>query len=302
VWALVRPQPAGGGVLRVAEVQVGVVHDPAERLQRGITATEALPSGRYDLIVWGESSVGFDLVRRTDLQQRLEALSARMGADLLVNVDAAAANGSIRKMSVLIGPDGMLGSYSKMRLVPFGEYIPFRPVLGWMASVTKAAALDRVRGTGLQILHARVSTGDLAFLPLICFESAFPDMSRAGVREGAQAIVYESATTTFQGTWGPDQHASLAAVRAVETGRPVVHATLSGTSAAFDAAGRRFAWLPQGAGTTTFALPRAMVNTPYDVLGEWVLATAFVVLVGSVLTMSLAQARLTEEEVAPAVA
>jgi Apolipoprotein N-acyltransferase len=52
---------------------------------------------------------------------------------------------------------------------------------------------------------------------LICFESAFPDMSRVDTDLGAQLIVYQSATSTFQGTWGPDQHASLSAVRAAET-------------------------------------------------------------------------------------
>ena len=114
-------------------------------------------------------------------------------------------------------------------------------------------------------------------------------------------VIYQSATTTFQGTWGPEQHASLAAVRAVETGRPVVHATLSGTSAAFDAGGREFARLPQGAGTTTFTLPRATVTTPYDVLGDWVLAAAFLTLVGAALTMSLARAAVGRaEETAPA--
>lgn len=290
VWAALRPQPAGGGVARVAVVQAGVVHDGAARLQKAIDETEALPAGHYDLIVWGESSVAFDLDRRPDVRQRLQELSARMGADLLVNVDAAAANGSIRKMSVLVGPGGILGTYSKMRLVPFGEYIPLRPVLGWLASVTKAAAQNRVPGHEIRVLHVPVGTGTLAFSPLICFESAFPDMSRTAVRDGADLIVYQSATTTFQGTWAPDQHASLAAVRAVETGRPVVHATLSGTSAAFDASGKQFAWLPQAAGTTSFALPLARVTTPFDVAGDWVLAASFATLAAAALALSLVAA------------
>ena len=82
---------------------------------------------------------------------------------------------------------------------------------------------------------------------LICFESAFPDMSRVDTDQGAQLIVYQSATSTFQGTWGPDQHASLGAVRAAETGRPVVQAALTGDTAAFDARGRLLAWMGQSA-------------------------------------------------------
>jgi apolipoprotein N-acyltransferase len=78
---------------------------------------------------------------------------------------------------------------------------------------------------------------------LICFEAAFPDMSRADTRHGAQLIVYQTSDSTFQGSWAPAQHASLSAVRAAETGRPVVQAALTGVTAAFDAQGRQLAWL-----------------------------------------------------------
>ena len=78
--------------------------------------------------------------------------------------------------------------------------------------------------------------------------------------QGAQLIVYQSSTPTFQGTSGPDQHASLAAIRAAETGRPVVQAALTGDTVAFDARGRQIAWLGQdsrGVITVTLDLPAA---------------------------------------------
>src|SRR5581483_10920703 len=117
----------------------------------------------------------------------------------------------IYKSAVLVTPTGLAGSYDKTRLVPFGEYIPLRHLLGWITAFSKAAKENRHRGHGPVVLHA----GGIALGPLICFESTFPDMARREVGLGAQMLVYQTATTTFQGTWAQPQHASVAAVRAV---------------------------------------------------------------------------------------
>ena len=87
----------------------------------------------------------------------------------------------------------------------------------------------------------------------------------------------------------PDQHASLAAVRAAETGRPAVQATLAGTTAAFDAQGRRLTWWPGATGTVALSVPLGTVDTAYDRLGDWVLAWSLVILAASVIAISLSR-------------
>ena len=287
IWFALEPPPRGAATLSVAVVQAGVVPNSAQRLSDEVAATDRLPSGRFGLVVWGESSVGFDLFTRPDLQRELEAVAGRVGANLLVNVDAASPSGAIRKTAALLDAHAILGTYQKMRLVPFGEYIPMRPLLGWLDSFTKAAAVNRDRGKQIVVMR----DGNLSFAPLICFESAFPDMSRTAANRGAQLLVFQSATTTFQGSWAPDQHASLAAVRAAETGRPALQATLSGTTAAFDAQGRRLLWHPGATGTAIVDLPIAAANTPFDRFGDWVPATCIVAVVLAVLVISLDEAR-----------
>jgi apolipoprotein N-acyltransferase len=193
------------------------------------------------------------------------------------------------KWAVLVSPSGIKGIYVKTRLVPFGEYIPFRQQLGWLTLISKAASTNMIPGTGAHLLHATDTAG--ASLPigvLICFESTFPDMARVDADLGAQVIVYQSATSTFQGTWGPDQQASLGALRAAETGRPVVQAALTGDSAAFDARGRQIAWLGQsqhGVVTVRLALPSASARTFYDSHGDYVPWAATVVAVLSALML-----------------
>jgi apolipoprotein N-acyltransferase len=290
VWAALRPSPPVTGVLRVAVVQLRSMGDPDARLDRQIQLSTGLAAERPDLIVWGESSVGFDLPRRPDLVRRLAAVARRTGADLLVNVDARrGAHGRIYKTSVLVTPAGVAGSYVKTRLVPFGEYIPFRRVLGWITAFSKAAPQDRGRGHGPVVLHA----GRVALGPLVCFESTFPDLARSEVRLGARMLVYQTADTTFEGTWEQPQHASLAAVRAVETGRPAVQVALTGTTAGYDATGHRLLGLSRGRTATTLRpVPLTAGRTPFDVAGDWVLALAAAVVAAALAAGSLGVDRL----------
>ncbi|WP_367039654.1 apolipoprotein N-acyltransferase [Streptomyces sp. Je 1-332] len=279
-WA---PSPEPAGRMRVAVVQPGVMDGAGSadrRLAREEELTRGLAGQDLDLVVWGESSVGYDLAERPDVARRIAALSREVGADVLVNVDARRSDKTgIFKSSVLVGPEGPTAGdrYDKMRLVPFGEYVPARSLLGWATSVGKAAGEDRRRGERPVVMKVG---GGLKVGPLVCFESAFPDMSRHLTREGAQLLLAQSSTSTFQSSWAPEQHASLAAVRAAETGRPMVHATLTGVSAVYGPRGERVgAPLSTSASSTaTYDIPLAKGVTPYVRLGDWPVHAALGVL------------------------
>ena len=287
------PPPAAARHVTVALVQPGILNGPAQRVSADVQLTEG-PAWRADLIVWGESSVGYDLAASPRLVGRLERLSSAVGAQLLVSQDALNAAGNKSKVAVLIGPAGVQGSYVKTRLVPFGEYVPFRSALGWLSGISKAAAQNMVPGTGAHVLHATLRSGQpLTIGVLICFESAFPDMSRVDTDHGAQLIIYQTADSTFQGSWELAQHASLSALRAAETGRPVVQAALTGDSVAFDARGRLLASAGpsrRGAIVVSLALPPASARTLYDRLGDYVPWTAIGILVLAAL-LALARGR-----------
>ncbi|WLQ32505.1 apolipoprotein N-acyltransferase [Streptomyces castrisilvae] len=284
MWA---PRPEWSGTARIAVVQPGLVEGPGSvqrRLARGEELTRSLAGRDLDLVVWGESSLGVDPARRPDVAARLAALSRTVGADLLVNVDARQTDGAGRtgifKSAVLVGPRGLTGDrYDKMRLVPFGEYIPARSALGWATSMGRAAGEDRLRGTGPVTMRLPGADG-LRLGPLVCFESAFPDMSRRLVRDGVQLLVAQSSTSSFQQGWAPGQHASLGALRAAESGRPMVHATLTGVSAVYGPRGEAVG-APLGtdtSGTAVYGVPLARGTTLYVRLGDWPLYGALGVL------------------------
>ncbi|MGW0966075.1 apolipoprotein N-acyltransferase [Streptomyces sp. NPDC002516] len=285
VWS---PRPEVDGRVRIAVVQPGVVDGSIsgdKRFAREETLTRQVVGKGADLVVWGESSVGFDLADRPDLARRIATLSHEVGADILVNVDARRSDRpGIYKSSVLVGPHGPTGDrYDKMRLVPFGEYVPARSLLGWATSVGKAAGEDRRRGTEQVVMN--VGHG-LRVGPMICFETAFPDMSRHLAQDGADVLVAQSSTSTFQHTWAPEQHASLAALRAAETGRSMVHATLTGVSAVYGPDGERVgSWLGTDASSAVvYDVPVARGITPYVRFGDWPVHGALLVLAALCVT------------------
>jgi apolipoprotein N-acyltransferase len=285
LFALASPPPVAGH-LTVALVQPGMENAAAVRLAASerLTASQASPAG---LIVWGESSVGYDLASNPAMLASIERLSRSTGALILVGEDAIDPAGAKSKRAVLISDAGVAGSYTKTRLVPFGEYIPFRSMLGWLTAISRAAPQNVVPGTGAQVLHARTRGGrPLTIGVLICFESAFPDMSRGDADHGAQAIFYQTSDSTFQQSWAPAQHAALGALRAAEAGRPVAQAALTGDSAAFDARGRLLGWAgtsDRGVLMVRLPLPAASSRTLYDRLGDYVPWTATGIAVAAAL-------------------
>jgi apolipoprotein N-acyltransferase len=279
-YGVTRPDPNVAGVLRIGGVQPGVVDERRERLAAHEELSRDHIGTDVDVVVWGQSSVGFDLETDGSARERLLSLARELDRPLLVNVDARRPNGRISKTLVVVRPEGLGETYTKQRLVPFGEYVPLRPLLGWVERYSEAAEEDRVPGTGLTTLRL----GPARVGPLISYESTFPDMRRKLARAGVDVTLVQGAATTFQGTWALPQQASFEAVRAVESGRPAVLVTVSGTSAAFDARGRRLAWIDQHeTGAWSVAVPLSREETLFVRWGDWVPAVCAVIVIVAAL-------------------
>jgi apolipoprotein N-acyltransferase len=284
-FALTPPVPSAGQVT-VALVQPGYYPHPSLLGMASQNLTAGLAPRHPDLVVWGESSIGLELRFYHRLLHQLRGLSGTVGAQILVDQDSHTPAGK-SKVAVLVDRAGIAATYTKTRLVPFGEYIPFRQQLGWLTRISKAAPSNMIPGDGARVMTATLPGGrPLRLGVLICFEAAFPDMSRADTVHGAQLIVYQTSDSTFQGSWAPAQHAALSAVRAAETGRPVVQAALTGVTAAFDAQGRQLAWLgtaQRGVAFVRVSLVPPAHFTLFDHIGDTVPWAAIAICVLAVL-------------------
>ncbi len=193
-----------------------------------------------ELIVWPETSVPFFFTERPDA---LAAIGEMLGEGQTLLAGAVrveeGAGGASRFYNSILAIDHtgeVIGAADKVRLVPFGEYLPLEELLGSLGLrrlVTAPGTFSA--GSARRLLN--VSDG-LKILPMICYEIIFPGALGDSVNAGAEVIVNVTNDAWYGNTPGPYQHFRQAQVRAVEAGLPLIRAANNGVSAIVDARGR----------------------------------------------------------------
>lgn len=156
-------------------------------------------------------------------------------------------------------------TYSKQRLVPFGEYLPLRDWLTFLERVIQIPMSDLVPPSTPQgpIRAAGVRIG--AF---VCYEAAYPGVVRDLARD-AGLLVNVSNDAWFGDSAAPAQHLEIARLRALENGLPMLRATNTGISAIIDHHGGVVARSPQfEAATLVREVQPRTGNTPYTRVGD----------------------------------
>lgn len=151
-----------------------------------------------------------------------------------------------------VRPDGSVeAAYDKVKLVPFGEFVPLRGILP-VEKITYGIQ-DFTRGAGAEVMQLKEAP---SLQPLICYEAIFPQFTPAGGQK-AEWLLNVTNDAWFGVSSGPYQHLQMARFRAVEQGLPLVRAANTGISAVFDAYGRELAHLPLNErGAITMQLPK----------------------------------------------
>lgn len=241
-----------GQPLRVGLVQGSIAQDekedPAladEVLARYVALSRQAIGAGAQMVLWPEAAVPFyfDLEGTKALPIRRLALETR--TPFLLGSDAydpprPGAPERFYNAAVLVGADGRsLGTYRKMRLVPFGEYVPFKSLLFFAGKLVQSVG-DFSPGTEPFVFDAdgrRVSVS-------ICYESIYPRISRAFVARGSELLTTITNDAWFDRSSAAYQHFEQGAIRAVEEGRYVVRAANTGISGAVDPYGRVLARTP----------------------------------------------------------
>jgi apolipoprotein N-acyltransferase len=268
------PAPGTRPLLRIVQPDIGQQNkwDPgfeAENFRRLATLTgRAAPEPR--LILWPEAATPDFLSYERGPRRRLAALLGPEDLLLLGGVepifDAAGQGVAAHNSLYALTPDGrILGRYDKAHLVPYGEYLPMRPILSAIGLSRLAPGdLDFRAGPGPRTLDlGRFGRAGVQVCYEIIFSGAVVD------RANRPDFLFNPSNDAWFGAWGPPQHLAQARLRAIEEGLPVIRATPTGISAVIDAEGRVLASLPPGAaGAIDARLPLAAAPTPFARFGN----------------------------------
>jgi apolipoprotein N-acyltransferase len=237
------------------------------------------PQQHPDLIVWPESPAPFQ-TNDPVFREAISSLARQSQAWMVVGSIGVDNPQTVFNSASLVSPTGeWQGRYSKIHLVPFGEYVPFASVFSFAGGLTQAVG-NFTRGTS----RAPLQAGDRKLGVFICYESIFPDEVRQLVAQGAQVLVNISNDGWYgdSGAWA--QHLNQARMRAVENNRWLLRDTNTGFTASIDPYGRIVAHLERKT-RAALAAPYALIDgtTFYSQHGDWFAYVCAIISVGALL-------------------
>ncbi len=232
-----------------------------------LTQTQSL-DGNFDLVVWPESSTGFnnDPGIHSRVQNEISAEALRLDSYFLIGGDRPIQKKYFENYGIFINKDGEItGQYLKQHPVPFGEYIPFRKYLEWIPPLALVPR-DMIRGDSQKIFMVN----DVKISSVISFEGSFQRYIRNSVQDGAELVVILTNQASYGESGMSDQFILMSRANAISNGRPIVHAAITGKSAFIDHKGRVISKTELfETGILTEKIEVTQTETPYSKYGNY---------------------------------
>ena len=224
--------------------------------------------GNFDLVVWPESSTGFnnDPAVHSRVQNDVAAQALRLDSYFLIGGDRPVQKEYFENYGIFINREGeIVDQYLKQHPVPFGEYIPFRKYLDWIPPLALVPR-DMIRGDGQKIFMVN----DTKISTVISFEGSFQRYIRNSVLDGAELVVILTNQASYGESGMSDQFILMSRANAISNERPIVHAAITGKSAFIDHNGKVISQTELFETTTlNEKLEVRQTETPYSKYGNY---------------------------------
>lgn len=239
-WAVLAPHGSTTDTIEVAIVQGGGQQRTRaantklqEVFKRHLEASQLIQKP-VDLVVWPEDVVDVNgLFANSQQRQQLAELAQELDATLVAGVVEDVSSTEAANFAAVFAPDGsLIGRYDKIRLVPFGEFVPLRSLIEPLAP-NYLPARDMRRGTAPAMVDTPAGRLGIS----ISWEIFFEDRARDAISKGGEVLLNPTNGSSYWLTIVQTQQIASSQLRALETGRWVVQSAPTGFSAFVDPEG-----------------------------------------------------------------
>lgn len=209
---------------------------------RRLASSAGWAAGPVAFVLWPENATAVDPTEDEVARAEVESAVAVAGVPVVVGgVSDGPTPATVLNQLITWNPDGPGPRYTKQHLVPFGEYVPLRGLATRLSQRVAEIGRDMVSGPRA----APMPVAGLRLATALCFDVAYDDVVAGQVRQGAGLVTVSTSNAMFLGTAQLEQQWTVSRVRALETGRTVVVASINGKSGAISADGSVQVVLPE---------------------------------------------------------
>jgi len=284
-WTSPRGEPFQVSLIQgnIAQDQKWLAKSKLNTMLRYRQLTEA--HWNSEVIIWPETAIPafYNEVEEIFIEP-LQSAAKEHGVDIIIGLPLA----NLEKKEIynaVFALGEQQAIYRKDHLLPFGEYMPWQPVSGFILKQLQIGLGDFTPGGKQQAL---LTAAGYRFITSICYEDAFGDASRDFLAEAA-FLVNVSNDAWFGNSFEPHQHLQIAAMRALESGRYMARATNTGVTAFIDSKGRIIKQAPLFTTTVlTEKITPMQGLTPYAHLGDqWIICVILLITLLTWLVLTL---------------
>ncbi len=245
-----------------------------------------------DLVIWPETAIPAYPADVADFLDNLRALSRKQDVVFMSGMPSNDSDSGDYYNSIMMIDGDNTSWYHKNHLVPFGEYLPLKPLIGGIFDFLRIPMSNFSKGTRSKpVLEANKLIAGVS----ICYEGAFGEDVIAALPE-ADVLVNVSNDAWFGDSLAPHQQLQMARLRAIETGRYMLRATNNGISAIIDEKGqvlhRSTQFVPE---TLSAEVKRFSSSTPYARWGNYPVIFLGLVILGLVFALNRKESSSNEQ-------
>lgn len=281
----------------IAQEDKWVIANRTSTIRKYLRLSQSALKTSPDLIIWPETAFPGLVSEMPQLMEDIRQFARDSGVPLLVGVVTEDGDSFYNSAQLISAQGDFSGRYDKFHLVPFGEFLPLRKELPFLADLVPID--DFTSGQEARVMKLPFKGKEVRFSVAVCFEDTLAYITRQFVRGGAELLVNMTNDAWFMDSKEPFMHLQAAVFRTIEARRSLVRSANTGVSCFVDPYGRILGYVHNAKGKKTYVEGAATFEvflnskrTLYTKFGDVFTYLCFMCILWNILKLRLKRDRI----------